>query len=268
MLAPLGLNEAAVRTALSRIASRGWIGSQRVGRRSYYSLTSKGRTLLEEGEARIYHPDWDQPWSGEWLLLTYTIPEEDRHLRDQLRDRLTWLGFGSLGNGLWISPHDVEDEIREVSRSLGITDRVECFRGEAVGSTDPERLVARCWDLPAVNARYEEFIQSYSPQFRACRAAQQEGSLDPERAYVLRFELIHEYREFPSLDPFLPRALLPENWAGECAAHLFKTFHELLAGPADQYVDRLLSEAPAHKGGHEQSDVVAVGPGAEGGITV
>lgn len=243
LLAPLGLNEPTVRTALSRIARRGWIRSERVGRRSYYSLTAKGRRLLEEGEARIYHPDWDRPWNGQWVVLTYSIPEGDRHLRNQLRDRLTWLGFGSLGNGLWISPHDVEGEILEIAESLGIQDRLECFRGDAIGLSAPERLVERCWDLPAINFRYEAFIQRYAPEFLACRDAQEQGELDPERAYVLRFELIHEYREFPYLDPYLPRALLLDNWGGECAAHLFKSFHDLLAPAADRYVDSLLAAA-------------------------
>ncbi len=245
LLAPLGLEEPAVRTVLSRIARRGWIRSERVGRRSYYSLTGKGRKLFEEGAARIYHPDWDRPWNGHWILLTYSIPEQDRRLRDDLRDRLAWLGFGSLGNGLWISPHDVEAEILEVAESLGIHDRLECFRGDAIALSDPERLVERCWDLSAINARYEAFINRYAPLFRSHRQAQEQGELDAERAFVLRFELIHEYREFPFLDPYLPRALLPENWGGECAAHLFKTFHELLARPADDYVDSLLAQAPA-----------------------
>ena len=52
------------------------------------------------------------------------------------------------------------------------------------------------------------------------------------------------YREFPYLDPYLPRALLLDNWGGECAAHLFKTFHDLLAPAANRYVDSLLAEAP------------------------
>jgi len=243
LLAPLGLTEPTVRTALSRIARRGWISSERVGRRSFYSLTKKGRKLLEEGEARIYHPDWDRPWGGQWVVLTYSIPEGDRHLRDLLRDQLTWLGFGSLGNGLWISPHDVEGEILEIADSLGIQDRLECFRGDAIGSSTPQRLVERCWDLPAINSRYEAFIQRYASEFKAFREAQERGELDPERAYVLRFELIHEYREFPFVDPYLPRALLLDNWGGECAAHLFKTFHDLLAPAADRYVDSLLAEA-------------------------
>jgi hypothetical protein len=55
-------------------------------------------------------------------------------------------------------------------------------------------------------------------------------------AYVRRFELVHEYREFPLLDPFLPRPLQPADWAGECALALFQAYHALLSGPADAWL--------------------------------
>ena len=33
------------------------------------------------------------------------MPEQRREVRHQLRTQLAWAGFGSLGGGLWISPH-------------------------------------------------------------------------------------------------------------------------------------------------------------------
>jgi phenylacetic acid degradation operon negative regulatory protein len=56
-------------------------------------------------------------------------PGELRPLRDRLRVRLSWLGFGSLGNGLWISPHDVAERVREIGEELGVTAHLELFRG-------------------------------------------------------------------------------------------------------------------------------------------
>ena len=77
-----------------------------------------------------------------------------------------------------------------------------------------------------------------------CRAATEKGGVAPAEAYVLRFRLVHDFRDFPLLDPYLPRALLPGDWGGECAAHLFHTYHDLLADPADRYVEAVLAEAP------------------------
>lgn len=242
LLEPLGVSSSAARTTLSRMSGKGWFATERRGRRSYYELTARGRRLLEEGEERIHHPRWDRPWDGRWLLVAYSVPEEDRKLRDRLRDRLLWLGFGSLGNGLWISPHAVADEVREEATSLGLAEHTEVFRADHAGFSDPGRLVSRCWDLEAINGRYEDFIGRHLPDFKATRAALEgaeggAGDISPEACFVRRFRLVHEYREFPLLDPHLPEALLPDRWAGECASAFFETYHELLARPADAYVD-------------------------------
>jgi len=245
LLEPFSLSEAAVRTVLSRMSQKGWLRAERVGRHSFYDLASRGRSLLEEGEARIYHPDWDRPWDGSWFLLAYSVPEDERHLRTRLRDRLAWLGFGSLGNGLWISPHDVEAEVREVADELEVQDYVSCFRAEGAAFATPADLVEKCWNLGEINSRYEEFIGRHVPDFHRCRAASERGDVSDAEFYVRRFRLVHEYRDFPLVDPYLPRELLPPTWGGECAAHLFRTYHDLLSSPANRYVEAVLASEPA-----------------------
>ncbi|TFG61590.1 MAG: phenylacetic acid degradation operon negative regulatory protein PaaX [Gemmatimonadales bacterium] len=244
LLQPLGMSETSARTTLSRMGSRGWLKSERVGRHSYYDLTPRGRRLLQAGESRIFHPDWDKPWDGSWLLLAYSIPEDERVLRDRIRDRLAWLGFGTLRSGLWISPHDVEDEVREITESLDISTYIDCFRATGVAFTDPESLVERGWDLAAINERYMAFIDRQVPDFQRFRAEHETSSISPEESFVRRFRLTHEYRDFPLIDPYLPRTLLPGDWAGECAAHLFRTYHDLLSPPAEEYVKSILASAP------------------------
>jgi len=247
LLGPFDLSEGAIRTVLSRMVRKGWLTTSR---RGHYGLTARGRRLLEAGEAKIFHPAWAEPWDGQWLLLAYSIPEDRRHLRDRLRDRLAWLGFGSLGNGLWISPHDAVADVEELARAMKLTKRLVCFRGAAVGPTDTDRLVATCWDLPAINRRYENFIKRWAGEFKRCRDALPVGRVTPEMCFRLRFRLIHEYREFPLQDPYLPRSMLPPDWGGECAAHLFRVFHEMLLAPADTWVDSVLSESlPVRRAG-------------------
>lgn len=240
LLTPFGLTEGGVRTVLSRMVRKRWLVSGRGSRRGQYALSAGGRRLLEAGESRIFHPRWDEPWDGQWYLLAYSIPEKRRRQRDRLRLRLAWLGFGSLGNGLWLSPHDVDEEVRELARAFRLESRLVSFRGGAAGFTDPRQLATTCWDLPAINRRYESFIRSWNAEYQRYRAASPAERLDDEGCYALRFRLIHEYREFPLLDPYLPRPLLPPEWGGECAAHLFRTFHDLLVAPADRHVDAVL----------------------------
>jgi len=247
LLEPLGLSQGGVRTVLSRMAAKGWLRAERHGRHSFYDLTRQGRRLLEEGRQRIYDPPRDEPWDGRWYLVTYTIPEDQRHLRDRLRVRLTWLGCGSLGNGVWVSPHDILEPVAEIATDLEVRDRLEVFQAEHRGFSDAARLVAQCWDLPGINRRYEAFVQRYWPEFEHSRAAIEAGELTDEDAFVGRFALVHEYREFPLVDPYLPRPLLPQEWAGDCSAALFNAFHDMLMPLADRYVDGILARAPKRK---------------------
>lgn len=244
LLAPLGLSATNVRTVASRMVARGWLEAERDGRRSYYGLTERGRRLLEQGAARIYDPPRQDTWDGRWTLLAYSIPEERRVLRDRLRARLAWLGFGSLGNGLWATPHDVRAQVAELAEELEVAGYLEVFRGEHVGLSEPAHLVGQLWDLEALNQLYDLFIRRHLDD---CVRLKREGpdSVAPREAFVRRFALVHEYREFPALDPFLPRPLQPKDWAGECALALFRHYRDLLRPAADRFVESVLETLPA-----------------------
>jgi phenylacetic acid degradation operon negative regulatory protein len=56
--------------------------------------------------------------------------------------------------------------------------------------------------------------------------------------------LVHEYRSSPYVDPNLPRELLPDDWLGERATHLFQQYHNLLVEKAEAFVDSVLAKAP------------------------
>jgi len=244
LLEPFGLSDGAVRTSLSRMVRRGWLESRREGRHSYYDLTSRGRRLLEEGERRILHPTWSDTWDGRWLLLAYSIPEVRRSVRDRFRDRLNWLGFGSLGNGLWLSPHPVEDEIASFASKAGIEEYLIVFRARRLGRMNTADLVARCWDVPGINEQYRAFIDRWEPFLTRCRNGVTAAGIAPEECYLIRFRLMHEYRGFALIDPYLPRPLLPEDWWGDRATDVFQRVHDLVEGYADQHVDAVLSAAP------------------------
>ncbi len=248
LLKPFKVSEGAVRTVLSRMARKRWLSSRRVGRNSYYQLTARGRRVVEEGEARIFHPPHAETWDGRWCLLTYSVPEDVRHLRDRLRIGLSWLGFGSLGNGVWISPNDVQDQAVGLAKVMGLEGNLVCFQAHQVGAEDAADLVRRCWDLPALASRYVGFLGQWRPEMELCRTALEAGTLTDDRAFVLRFRLIHEYREFPLLDPYLPDVLLPEEWPGHTAAEVFHGLHDLLVAPSDRYVAAVLAREPAFLG--------------------
>jgi phenylacetic acid degradation operon negative regulatory protein len=247
LLGRLGVSPAAGRTVLCRMTQRGWLTSERRGSKSYYGLSKRGRHLLETGRERIYHPPRHEPWDGTWNLISYSIPESDRHRRDQLRTKLLWLGCGQLGQGLWITPHDVRADVREIATTLRVVKRVEVFKAEHLGLSTTEVLVRQCWNLDALNRRYATFLTRWNPAMNhcaQCRMATSRAEAEafsqvctlPDDCFVRRFKLVHEYREFPLEDPYLPAPLLPAGWKGDAAAELFDTYHAVLKAPAEDYV--------------------------------
>ena len=224
----LGIEEKTTRQALMRTAAAGWLDAEKQGRRTRWRLTGSARQMLTDGAARIYSftgpdPDWD----GRWLLISARIPESDRRARHVVRTRLSWAGFGSLGPGLWVSPHpDREREAVLVLREAGIADDAHVFTARRSGLGDEREMVATAWDLTAIEEQYEQFIEEFRPQA-------------PEDVLGRQIELVHAWRRFPALDPALPRELLPARWSGLEAARLFADRHQQWSGAAGQEWQRL-----------------------------
>ena len=226
--ARLGIEEKTTRQALMRTAASGWLDPEKVGRRTRWRLTASAQKMLTEGADRIYSfTGPGESWDGRWLLVYARIPESDRRARHVVQSRLTWAGFGSLGAGLWISPHpDREAEAIGVLREAGVAADAHVFVARRSGLADVQVMVATAWDLGAIEDRYEEFIE----EFRGTA---------PADVLARQVEIVHAWRRFPSIDPVLPRELLPARWSGLKAARLFADRHQRWSGDAKQEWKRL-----------------------------
>jgi phenylacetic acid degradation operon negative regulatory protein len=231
------LTERAIRSALQRLQRDGWLTVRRAGAYSYYGLTNAGRDLIDRGRERIMRgPDHD--WDGRWSVLTYTVPESQRELRDRLRSELGWLGFGALSAGLFVSPHDHQADISEIAARHGLDHYITLFRAEHEWPGDNRALAARCWDLQALNHSYGGFIEAFQPY---C-----DGKvLTDHECFLVRFRLINGYRRFPFADPGLPHDLLPAGWLGTRAEEVFRHLHTRLANGANRYFDDVCAAATA-----------------------
>jgi phenylacetic acid degradation operon negative regulatory protein len=210
----LGVQEKATRQALMRISNAGWLQSHKEGRRTRWQLTPAARQMLTEGAERIYSFGPARDWDGRWVLVQARIPESDRSARHLVRTRLTWAGFGSLGSGLWISPHpEREAEAIGVLKDAGVADTAQVFTARRSPLGDVKSMVEQAWDLPVIDEQYEEF----NAEFRGAT---------PNDVLVRQLELVHAWRKFPALDPALPAELLPARWSGSKAAKLFTDRHE------------------------------------------
>ena len=238
LMACFDVPEPTVRVVATRLRKAGWLASRREGRETIYTLTDAAWRLLDEGRSRIFARATG-PWDGRWHMVLYQVPETDRPLREQLRKRLAWLGFGALAPSVWISPQDRTAQVRQHLAEYPAA-RLDLFSCQSEGPAADRDMAQRAWDLDTLDRDYAVLIEEYRPRLAAYRR----GALSGRDALVERMQLVHDYRLFPFRDPDLPPELLPEGWSGRAAHEVFLEAHGLLRAPADDYVDGILEVFP------------------------
>ena len=245
----LGISGPTMRVTLARLRDRGWFDVRREGRESVYRLTATCLRALDDGRRRIFR-DPAGPWSGEWSMVIYTVPEADRHTRDELRRQLSWLGFGPLAPATWVCPQPRLDAVANATASL-TSARLTLLTTRTSGLAADRAIAARCWDLDHLGADYQRFVTS----IRA-RLAQWQRDLPGERAaFTDRIGLLDAYRGFPTRDPQLPAELQPPGWTGDEAFALFDRAHRLLVERSGNYYGHLAAperQPEAHLSAHAE----------------
>jgi phenylacetic acid degradation operon negative regulatory protein len=236
-LVSLGYTRPAARRAVNRSSRDGWLTAARQGRRAQMSLGDRTAQLLQTGAERIYSFGEGWEWDGRWLVLVLRVPEQRREVRHQLRSRLAWAGLGSLGGGVWLTPH-VE---REAELAAAIRDEPAAEATSFVASLgsmgDPRSVAAAAWDFDGVREHYERFLED----FARVRPA------NPEACFRMQTLLVHAWRKFPFLDPDLPPGLLPERWPRERAHQLFVDRHARWQSAARHYFQALDGDGSAQE---------------------
>ncbi|GAA0344526.1 phenylacetic acid degradation operon negative regulatory protein PaaX [Bacillus carboniphilus] len=254
LLKEFGHNEQSVRAAISRMNKQGWVQSRKEGNKSYYFLSKRGVERMDEAANRIFKLKPDN-WDQKWRMLIYSIPEEKRSIRDELRKELVWSGFGTISNSCWISPNDLTKQVYALMDKYDIHDHVHYFITEYEGPHENSRLVKECWDLTEINVKYEQFIAEYSQKYVIDKNKIQKGEMTDAECFVERTKLVHEYRKFLFNDPGLPEELLPEKWLGQHAATLFGDYYKELAEPASRFFEEVFREGNEIKRKDKEYDV-------------
>jgi phenylacetic acid degradation operon negative regulatory protein len=232
LMASLGVDEPAVRSSISRLKRRGILVSERQGAAAGYALSAEAREILTEGDRRIFRPLGAKVEEG-WVLAVFGVPETERARRHTLRSRLSWLGFGNVGPGVWVAPAHLADETREALYRLELSQYVNLFCARYLGFTDLHEQVARWWDLDELQRRYAEYLETWAPVLARWHRRRRP---DPEQAFIDLAATLNAWRRLPYLDPGLPADLLPPGWPGTRAAEVFFALRERLDEPAHEHV--------------------------------
>jgi phenylacetic acid degradation operon negative regulatory protein len=231
LLGEFGFSDGAARAALTRLVRRGLIARVRSGRLVHYRLTPRCERLLIEGDGRIFSLGRLPADVGPWTVLWHQIPEERRLERSRLARRLRFLGFGSVQDSLWISPHDHSSEVAELLGELGVASHGAVFVASVGAGPGLPALVARAWDLSGLEERYEAFCSEFEPYLRA------DPSLGDREAFAVRTRLTHVFREFAQLDPELADELAPLARPRTRAAEIFDALYTALAPSSQRHFD-------------------------------
>lgn len=245
LLGEFGITEISARAALSRLSRRGLLELSRTGRHTAYALSAHATTVLADGLRHITSfAAVEEPWSGQWTVAVFSVPEDQRDLRHTLRTRLGWLGFASLFDGVWVSPLERVDEITAVLAELAIDTATVLRAGVTDGSPAGGHPIT-AWDLAELRAAYLALIDEYGPVRTRLRA----GRIGPAEALVVRTALMDAWRRFPGRDPELPSALLPAPWPRARARALFTELYDELAWLAEQRVKQVVARFDAELAG-------------------
>ena len=225
-----------MRSTVARMVKKGLLARHRSGRQVYVGLTPRSQVVLEEGHRRI----WEQgaanrTWDGTWTVVAFSIPDERRSERHDLRTRLQWAGFGPLQGGLWVAAG--RRDVAATLTSPEMQEHVVALAGEALAPTSPGDVIARAFDTAAIADAYGRFLQLWGGTPEAG------GSGWPD--HLARQLMLHTaWLDAVRADPHLPVAHLPAGWPGIEAEALFRRLAAAWEAPAGAEAAQVLDLLP------------------------
>lgn len=244
LLAEFGTSEAGARSALSRLTTRGVLQMTRAGRRTSYRLTPSVEELGSQTAKRIFafakHSD-NADWQGQWTVVTFSVPESERHLRSSLRTKLRWLGFAAVQDGVWVAAQDFTPDLESVlSEAEGVN--VAAFSGKLEYPTSiATRGLLGGVQLTRLEERYRAFTKQFAPVLEAANR----GQVDPAEAFVARTLATDTWRGLYRADPRLPSQLLRPGWPQPEAGEIFLALYDLLGPAAEARCTQILHSSGA-----------------------
>jgi phenylacetic acid degradation operon negative regulatory protein len=240
LLAEFGISPAGARNALSRVCRRGLLEAIGAGRSRAYRVTDAARAVQERRRRQFSaFGQPPPPWDGKWTLVMYSVPEDDRTLRQALRTKLTRIGFRAMRDGVWATPRDRQTGAAEVLQ-LVTPSPAAVLRAELVAASVSFADLDRMFLLGALRSDYEHFVERFAP----VRVRVREACVEPPEALVARTRLMDSWREFADADPDLPDELLPGDWPRARAGEVFSELDDALRALALRRLEQLLG--PGH----------------------
>jgi phenylacetic acid degradation operon negative regulatory protein len=223
-----GISADQLRSCLRRVVTEGLFVRDGGGRAAVYRATDEGHRALSgylERTRLAYAQDHaGRGWDRRWHLVAFAVRESQRAARDALRDHLLGLGGAAIHNGLYVSPHRWEAEVRAEADRLGIGSSVSIASSDdlaVAGESEPRAIARRLWPVDDLADRYGRFVaeHEYVPGYLD-RLVERHERMSDEVFLSGALAVTVEFQSIFNDDPLLPPELLPRPWPGRAAREL------------------------------------------------
>lgn len=232
LLAPVGITAPAVRTAVSRMVSQGWLTPVRLPSGRGYCATERAVQRFQSVTARALRTGAED-WDGQWHIALLS-PPTGRTERARLTRELSFLGLAPMQDTAWVSPYPCTELPDVLARNQASAVMV------TTADVHPSQAPLQAWDLDALARSYQVWHAAAADRVAHFLCAH----TDPdEAAFAARFHLVDDWRQFVYTDPGLPLQLLPKDWPGIAAAQYFEQALSDLDAGANRFVARVLADS-------------------------
>lgn len=233
LLDEFGFSAGASRVALARLARRELIAPEKRGRTVSYRLTERAERVLDDGDRRIFSLGTFSYDEGIVTILIHSLPEQMRVERGRLGRQLRFLGFGTTQDGVWIGAGHRDEELLAIVDKLGVGSFSSIVTGCLLGRPDLQSVIDRAWDFPRLSAGYSAFVDAFG------KFGDRPPSSDHE-AFLVRTQAMHNYRQFPAMDPGIQSARHPAPAIKSAAIETFTRIYSSYEAAAHRYFDSIV----------------------------
>lgn len=164
--------------------------------------------LTNEGEKKVWKKFpllrlAKRQWKGLWLVVSFDVPESQRLGRDKIRHQLLNLGFAQWQKSVYISPHDIADDLAVLLKQNNLEKLVVPLAAKRI-------LTGSDWEFARDLFRIDEIQEGYrriEDRLRQAEAGEKINSKFWKRQFGAYLEVLKQ-------DPFLPTGLGPKEGYG------------------------------------------------------
>lgn len=229
LLERIGIEQNAVRTAMSRLANDGWVVRERIGRQSFYSLAKDGQATFESAARRIYALQ-PSPWTGFFEIVL--LRGQDHRNRPVTQRRMGEAGFGRIMPDVYLRPKV------EFQPPVPVEDAAIVVETRTITPLTISDLVGQCWPVDDLATGYSRLVARFSSVLDALERTPEPVPMD---ALATRIVLAHEWRKVILKDVDLPISDKPHGQSELAARAIVGELYGKLLEPSEKCLEQFFA---------------------------